>query len=231
MDTASLATLPVSRAHPARAIHYSGPEGAYTLRPMRMGDASAMFAAVEESLLELRRFMPWAHLPRTPLSQLERLRLVENDYFAGRDLQMGLFLEDGTFAATCGLHFRVPINARGVECGYWTRSSQSGRGLATLGLRLLTLYAVDKLDCDRVQVLHHEHNLASRRVIEKCGYRFETVMRNLTTAPTPEMIASGHVSTRNTHVWAIVPDDLQALDWPASMRVRMRYVNMAGHAL
>jgi RimJ/RimL family protein N-acetyltransferase len=229
VPTISLVQLAVSRAHPARAIHCAGSDRASTLRPLLMSDTEQIERAVSESLSELRRFMPWAHLEQSAVSQLEHRRNTEAEYFAGRDMGMGLFSPDGTLLVCCGLHPRVPLNPRGLELGYWTRSTYARRGLATLAVQIMTVYAFDKLDSDRVQVQHHEDNVGSRRVIEKCGFLPEGVQRNVTTAPTAALIEAGHVATRVNRIWSLVPDDLAQLPWVAELRARLSYVNMAGH--
>src|SRR5689334_6594948 len=141
----SLRSLPVSRAHPARAIGCATPGGSLTLRPLLMSDTEQVEQAVYESRRALQRFMPWAHVERNYIAQLERRRDTEADYFAAREFSMGLFSQDETLLVVCGLHFRVPLNANGVECGYWTRTGHTGRGFATLALQIATLYAFDKL--------------------------------------------------------------------------------------
>jgi RimJ/RimL family protein N-acetyltransferase len=95
----------------------------------------------------------------------------------------------------------------------------------------MTLYAFDKLECDRAQVMHNEENVASRRVIEKAGFRFEGTLRNCTAAPSPEQRAGGYVASRRSLLWALLPEDLVDLPWVAPLRGTLRYVNMLGHAL
>ena len=223
-----LRSLSVSRKHPAQAIHCKRGSEALTLRPLRLGDAAQVLSAVEESLPELKVFMPWAHGDQGLQAQLQRRIATEADYFAGRELNMGLFV-DGTLVVCCGLHFRVPLNPNGVECGYWTRTGHARKGWATLVLQMMTLYALDKLACDRVQVLHHEYNVASRRVIEKAGFMFEANLRNVVAAPSAELIAGGHVSSRRSLLWSLVPEDLRSLPWVAPLRERLQFDNMLGH--
>jgi RimJ/RimL family protein N-acetyltransferase len=228
---ASLGALPVSRAHPARAIGCVTTAGDLTLRPLLMSDTEQVEQAVYESRKELQRFMPWAHVERNYVAQLERRRATEADYFAARELNMGLFSEDRTLVVVCGLHFRVPLNPNAVECGYWTRTGHTGRGFATLALQIATLYAFDKLGCDRVQVLHNEENAASCRVVEKCGFQREGMLRNVTAAPSAELVRGGYVQTRKSVLWALVDCDLDALSWVPPLRARLSYVNMAGYTL
>lgn len=224
-----LRDLPVSREHPALAVRYRGDSEVLELRPTRMGDAEAIAAAIHASLAELRVFMPWAHKPQTALTQLERLRVVEQEYFSGRELVLGLFGGDGGFRCMVGLHPRVPLNPRGLEVGYWAPTPVTNRGWTTLGVKLVAAYAFDRLGCDRLQVLHDEANVASRRVIEKCGFVREGSLRGMVHREAPELYAGGFGGTDRHGLWALFPDTFEALPWVPELRRRVRYVNLAGY--
>jgi RimJ/RimL family protein N-acetyltransferase len=58
-----------------------------------------------------------------------------------------------------------------VELGYRLRRAAWGRGYATEGARALILVAFDELGVRRVFAQTMAVNLASRRVMEKCGMR------------------------------------------------------------
>ena len=226
-DEAQLRALPVSRKYPAHAIHCQEDAALVTLRPLRISDTLEVTRAVQESLSELKVFMPWAHGVQSLNAELERRITTQADYWGGRDMNMGLFVS-GALVACCGLHYRVPLNPAGIECGYWTRTSQARRGWATLALQMMALYAFDQLDCDRVQVQHNELNLASRRVIAKVGFVLEASLRNATAEPSDEMIAGGLVSSRTSLLWSLVPEDLKSLAWVAALRAQLRYENVFG---
>ncbi|MFO0613000.1 MAG: GNAT family protein [Polyangiaceae bacterium] len=223
-----LRTLPVSRRYPARAIRVLGHPEALVLRPTCMTDVEEIVSAIQASLPELRAFMPWAHVPQTHEAQLDRLRAGEAKYVAGEELVMGLFRGD-TFVAMVGLHPRVALNPNGLEIGYWASTPHAGKGYVTLAVRMALLYAFDKLGADRVQVGCDETNLASRRVIEKCGFAFEGVQRNILAAATPELVAGGFRGTARNPSFALFPDTIEAQPWVAELRPRLVYENLAGH--
>lgn len=172
----------------------------YILRPLEQGDAAEVLRARLESLDELKRWLPVGHLPLTLEGQRERLRV-------GPDRRFGLFERDRLLASG-SLHRRVPLNARGLEIGFWVRSCAQGRGLATLVARLLVAHAVEDLGCDRVQIAHSPDNAASRRVIEKCGFQFEGRVRN---ALSLESVARG--VCRDLLSYSLLPDEARAFPW------------------
>ena len=67
----------------------------------------------------------------------------------------------------------------GVECelGYWTHPEARGRGVATRAMSLATSWLFDELRVNRVKAMAAVDNVASRRVIEKCGYHQTGVER------------------------------------------------------
>lgn len=197
---------------------------------MLASDAEQVAASVRKSQRELRAFMPWSHdeAAVSPRKQLERLREGEADYFAGRDLVMGLFRE-GTMLTMVGLHPRVPLNPAGLEVGYWAPTPFAGQGFTTLAVQIAAVYAFDKLGTDRLQVSCDRENAGSRRVIEKVGFAQEGVMRSILAAATPELVAGGYRASGYSLGFALFPDTFAALPWVTSIRGRMRYVNSAGY--
>jgi RimJ/RimL family protein N-acetyltransferase len=225
-----LRRLPVSREDPAGRIVYRDGRRALVLRPTLVTDADAIAAAVAASLPELRPFMPWAHRDNSPRAQLERLKKAEADYRAGRELQMALADEaTGELLTFVGLHPRIALNPSGFEVGYWTPTPHANRGFATLATRIAIVYAIELLDCARVQIMHDEANPSSRRVVEKCGFRFEGTMRNAIAAPSADLVASGYRATSLTRLYGLVPEDRASLDWYVPTLRALTVENLAGH--
>ncbi len=67
----------------------------------------------------------------------------------------------------------------GVECevGYWTHPEARGRGLMTAAVRLVTGHVFETLEVQRVTAFAAADNVASRRVIERAGYRLYGIER------------------------------------------------------
>lgn len=227
--TRAMATeaIPISREFPARAIHVADDDGPLVLRPVAMTDAHVLVEATESSLDELKPWMPWAHLPVTAESQVKVLRRFEASYFGGKDMVMGLF-RDGALMTMVGLHPRVPHNPKGLEVGYWTPTEVSGRGWATRAARLAALYAFDRLDCDRLQVIHDEENAGSRRVVEKCGFALEGRLKAYAAAPSEELLRGGFRHSGAHLMWGLFEDTFARQPWVGELRETMRYVDISG---
>jgi RimJ/RimL family protein N-acetyltransferase len=86
-------------------------------------------------------------------------------YFAAERLDTGTFI--GWF------HLRDDrLETDYLELGYRLRRDAWGRGYATEGGRALVAHAFDTVGAERLSARTLERNLASQRVMQKCGFRF-----------------------------------------------------------
>ncbi len=67
---------------------------------------------------------------------------------------------------------------RRAEVGYWVLPSHRRRGVASLGLRLLTQWAFERLPVERIDLLVNLDNTASNRVAKAEGYEYEARLRS-----------------------------------------------------
>lgn len=66
-------------------------------------------------------------------------------------------------------HKDWPVGDHKIEVGWTLQRSAWGRGLATEGARAALDHGFDRLHLERIISITSEDNLASRRVMEKCG--------------------------------------------------------------
>jgi RimJ/RimL family protein N-acetyltransferase len=72
---------------------------------------------------------------------------------------------------------RVDHTRQSGEIGYLTKHEARRGGVASGGVRLLVAWCFDVLELGRLQIRADVRNVASRAVIESCGFRFEGVLR------------------------------------------------------
>lgn len=65
-----------------------------------------------------------------------------------------------------------------AELGYWLGQPFWGRGIATATVRTVTAYALEQFGLVRVEAHVFASNPASARVLEKCGFQREGVLRS-----------------------------------------------------
>ena len=75
----------------------------------------------------------------------------------------------GAFLGLCGL--RTAPKPRAVDLGYWIGQPHWGQGFCTEAVQAVVDLAFTRLDIDLVSANCRVINLASRRVLEKCGFQ------------------------------------------------------------
>jgi ribosomal-protein-serine acetyltransferase len=141
--------------------------GSLVLRRWRPADAPRLLAAIERSLPELRRFMPWAMTEPT----LETVgAFLERAWDPPATFTFGLFDEAGEVVGGFGLHGRRGPGV--LEIGYWVRSDRAGRGYATAAAEALTDVGFAFFPGTfRVEIRCDPVNAASAAVARKLGYQ------------------------------------------------------------
>ena len=71
----------------------------------------------------------------------------------------------------------VDHKSRCAEIDYWLGKNYWRRGLATEAMRLVLKFGFKKLKLHRIHAHTFEKNIASRKVLEKCGFKIEGIMR------------------------------------------------------
>ena len=56
-------------------------------------------------------------------------------------------------------------------------SAHYGTGFASEAVNLMTGYLFDKKKHNRIRLIIHPENMGSKRVAEKCGYKYESIAR------------------------------------------------------
>jgi RimJ/RimL family protein N-acetyltransferase len=143
------------------------------LRPWRVEDAQAVFAACQDA--ELQR---WTEVPVPYL--LEHARQFVGPVAAATWAEGGASfavedVADGRLVGAMTL-FGVRDGVGGI--GYWTIADQRGRGLTAESLRVLSDWALDMFGVRRVELIADPANVGSNRVAERAGFSAEGVLRS-----------------------------------------------------
>jgi RimJ/RimL family protein N-acetyltransferase len=170
------------------------------LRPHRRGDGPVLHDALVESIDALRRFLwalPWVAEEQTQDSAEIRCRRCEANFLSRTDLAFLAFERTtGRLVGSVGLH-RTDWDLPKTEVGYWTRTSEAGKGYAAEGAQALVTWALDRLGAQRVELVAEDRNVASRKVAERCGFALEGVLHNVVRGPDGRL--------RNNCIYARLP--------------------------
>jgi RimJ/RimL family protein N-acetyltransferase len=148
------------------------------IRVARPGDGAAFNEAITESLAELAPWLGWVTPPPTLEASESSCLAAYERFLRNEDLMAFFFLkEDATLIGGSGLH-DADWNLRQFEVGYWGRSSFSGKGLMTEGVRALADHALELLGATRVFITTDALNVASWKLAERAGFEFEGILRN-----------------------------------------------------
>jgi ribosomal-protein-serine acetyltransferase len=152
-------------------------DGFVLLRPIEAEDYEDYLEASKESFYELSEWM-WAS-PDMPLEEVRRSYLSGIDEWEQGSGYVFSILAAGdqNYLGEC---FLSPIDSRHrmANLGYWVRTGQTKRGVATAAVRLLAAFGVRELGLLRIELGIATGNLRSQRVAEKSGAVREGVLRN-----------------------------------------------------
>ncbi|MBQ7160439.1 MAG: GNAT family N-acetyltransferase [Clostridia bacterium] len=145
------------------------------LRAMTRRDADDMFEYARDP--GVTRYLLWA--PHEDRDYTKRyLKSVEAAYRRGDFYDFGVELSaEGKFIGTCGIA-SVDLPNNTAEIGYVINPRYQNKGYATEAARAVIKYCFEELRFNRVEARYMIGNDQSRRVMDKCGMRFEGVRRS-----------------------------------------------------
>jgi RimJ/RimL family protein N-acetyltransferase len=135
------------------------------LRPWEAADAPTLFAILQEP--GLLRYVPRQDPP--PLERVERYIAHHQAHWQERGYGHWAVIEraNGQLIGWSGLEY-LPDSAE-TEVAYLLSHSAWGRGYATTAARAAIEFGFASAGLEAITGLVHPENLASRRVLEKCG--------------------------------------------------------------
>lgn len=89
----------------------------------------------------------------------------------------GIFYNDA-FCGMIGLHPQKDVYRLSAELGYWIGEPFWGKGIATEATNQMTHFGFNHLNLKRIYAGVFGYNIASMRVLEKCGFEKEGVFKN-----------------------------------------------------
>jgi RimJ/RimL family protein N-acetyltransferase len=225
-------TAPISRSRPASRIEIEFQGEHYVLRPFVMSDVERVHTLVWNSRAQLRQYQPWILDQTSKKVCIRRVKKQMIDYFAGKSFTMGLFSKDEKkFFGTSYLD-RVEKNEHCLDLAGWAVAPRANKGAATIGAQMLIIYAFEFLNCNRIQAHHDLDNIPSRRVLEKCGFQPEGIMRNWSKpmdVPNPEdLLEEVPQPSGAAQLHGLIPEDIPSLTWYPQVRDQIVFYDLFG---
>ena len=158
-------------------------------------DARRFYKAVDESLPELRQWMPWAVEPYDIGKAKSFCEVAADNAKAGDDYSVLIVAKRRRhIVGCCSLKARDWAVPR-FEIGYWLRTGAVGNGYATEATRALTELAFRSLAAERVDIRVDDLNSRSYAIPERLGFEWEATLR------AHERATNGELS--NTRIYAM----------------------------
>jgi RimJ/RimL family protein N-acetyltransferase len=142
------------------------------LRPLADSDVEDLWPYVSDP--EFPRMMSWAaHTDKT--QTIKFIRAMAEQRLAGTGITWAIE-HDGKVIGSIGLDdiqwFQRAWRVDRAEIGYWLATELWSRGMMTEAAIAVMTFGFDTLGLHKLTIGCLADNTASRRVIEKCGFRF-----------------------------------------------------------
>lgn len=150
------------------------------IRPPIIGDAQPLNDAINRSLPELTRWMPWALDPSLKPTEdfiYKGVHQWENEGQTEFPMIVALKSNKQIIGAS-GFNEKSQPSVPMFEIGYWIDTQFSGKGYMTEAVNAISQYAFDKLNANRVQICTQRDNIKSAAVAARCGFIKEAVLKN-----------------------------------------------------
>lgn len=167
-------------------------DGQLVLRPWTEDDVEAMVEGCNDP--DVAHWIPT--IPH-PYTREDALAFIRGEVRPDLDHSFAI-TSGGTVVGSIGMG----INSMGYRgrVGYWVAGPARGKGVCTRALRLLSRWALEELELERLELITDPDNVASQRVAEKVGFRPEGVLRAHLRHP------DGRV--RDSVMFSLLPGDL-----------------------
>ncbi len=141
-------------------------------------DIPLLFEAARESVNDMFAWVSWCHSNYTIEESQSFISSIEAAWNQKTTFGFAVFdASNSLFLGGVGLN---SLNRKNnfANLGYWVRSSQTKRGIATAATELAVEFGFKDIGLNRIEILTAVGNVASQRVAEKAGAKKEGVLRS-----------------------------------------------------
>lgn len=181
------------------------------LRPWEESDADTLFKYASDPDIG-----PIAGWP--PHTSVENSREIIRTVFAAPETYAVVLKETGEPVGSCGIMFSDSLHSAEMkqneaEIGYWIGKPYWGQGLIPEAVKALLARGFNDLHLDAAWCGHYDGNTKSKRVIEKCGFKFHHTNKD---------IVSPLGDRRTEHFYIMTKEDYHAAHITAGTNITIR---------
>ncbi|KTC89259.1 MULTISPECIES: GNAT family N-acetyltransferase [Legionella] len=150
------------------------------IRPPKSGDAKPVNLAINQSLNEIGRWMPWASDPSLETTE-DFIRRGIKSWQETQPKELPMIIElksTGEIISASGFNDKSNFEVPMFETGYWINTKFSGNGYITEAVIAITRFAFDHFSAARVQICAQKENSQSINVAKRAGFIEEAILKN-----------------------------------------------------
>ncbi|MEL6462729.1 MAG: GNAT family N-acetyltransferase [Cyanobacteria bacterium J06621_15] len=142
----------------------------FTMEPLQLSDLDSLTTIWSDP--EVTKFLPSRGLP-IPREKVEKALTSFVEHWQKRDYGIWKIVEDAAdkMIGYCGLRYLEELNE--VELLYGLDKAYWGSGIATKAAKASVKYGFEVANLNRIIALALPDNQASKKVIEKTGFKYE----------------------------------------------------------
>lgn len=163
--------------------------------PLALTHVDGLLDAIRVSAGDL---LPWLGPRYAALGTHDEVHAFISEWTTGAaaGTQFGFIAAAGDRIVGFGLLNQINAFHRFGNLGYWVRTGETGRGIATALVRHLAGFGFDTLGLERLELVIEPSNPASLRVAEKAGAEREGLLR--------QRLAGRDGPARNAYMYSLV---------------------------
>ena len=148
------------------------------LRKLKLSDAQKIYENLQDKdVVKWTLNIPW------PYKKQDAEKWIRKSHYKIRNKKeyvFGIVLKDSDELVGAISLMHIDWANKNAEIGYWLGKKYWGRGFMTEATKLTLRFAFEKLGLHRVYAHLFEENIGSKRVLEKCGFKLEGILRDHT---------------------------------------------------
>lgn len=148
-------------------------DGIVTLRQFRRSDSHrmALLANNEKISINLRDAFPFPYAIEDAEKFIDMCLMQTPTEVFGIEYQ-------GEYVGNIGLIRQTDVYCKSAELGYFIGEPYWNRGITTRAVNLICEYGFSQLGVVRIYSGVFEYNKPSQRVLEKCGFKLEAILKS-----------------------------------------------------
>lgn len=151
------------------------------IRPPKLDDAKPVNLAINKSLNEISRWMPWASDSSLETTEdfIKRGIQFWKQPQQSKELPMIIELKStGEIISASGFNEKSNFEIPMFETGYWIHTQFAGNGYITETIIAITRFAFEYFSAARVQICAQKENIKSINVAKRAGFVEEAILKN-----------------------------------------------------